>query len=62
MGHRYIHVQLTGIYMVATCMEEMLVMPIQIINMPLALEVNLLQFIPQTHLHTVGANRRLDRE
>lgn len=43
-------------------MEEMLVMPIQIINMPLAPEVKLLQFIPQTHLHMLGGNRRLERE
>lgn len=48
--------------MIVAYMEEMLVMPIQIINMSLALEGKLLQFIPQTHLHTAGGNRRLKRE
>lgn len=48
--------------MIVTYMEEILVIPIQITNMPLALEVKLLQFIPQTHLHTAGGNRRLERE
>lgn len=48
--------------MIVAYMEEILVMPIQIINMPLALEVKLLPFIPQTHLHTAGGNRRLECE
>lgn len=48
--------------MIVAYMEEMLVMPIQIIDMLLALDVKLQQFIPQTHLHTDGGTRRLEHE
>lgn len=44
--------------MIVASVEEMLVMPIQIIDMPLALDVKLQQFIPQTHLHTAGGNQK----
>lgn len=38
-------------------MEETWVMPIEIITMPFALEMQLLQFIPKTHLHIVGLQK-----
>lgn len=44
--------------MIVVYMEEMLVMPIQIIDMPLALDVKLQQFIPQTHLHNSRGNQK----